>query len=102
KAATCFRQAATAGESWALLSLADMTVKGEGVVADPAAALELLEQAREAGLEGPALNATAGVYRTAEAPVGDKAEAADYFRQAAAIGRAWRRGTVAGVAGTGA
>jgi hypothetical protein len=85
KALSAYRQAAEAGEGWAMIGLADMLRKGEGTTADPQQAIKLLEQASAAGLKGPAGSKLGNYYRS----IGDYGKALSAYRQAAEAGEGW-------------
>jgi TPR repeat protein len=82
KALSAYRQAAEAGEAWAMIGWAEMLTKGEGTAADPQQAIKLLEQAFAAGLKGPASNKLGNYYRR----IGDHEKALSAYRQAAGAG----------------
>jgi TPR repeat protein len=84
-ALSALRQAAAAGEGWAMINLAKMLLKGEGTAADPQRAIKLLEQASAAGLKGPAGDVLGNYYHD----IGDYGKALREFRQAADAGRRW-------------
>jgi TPR repeat protein/peptidoglycan/xylan/chitin deacetylase (PgdA/CDA1 family) len=63
KAADALSKAADAGSADAMLELADMLVKGDGISADPERAVTLLKHAADAGLKGPAYQALASYYQ---------------------------------------
>lgn len=56
-AASYFEQASAAGDGWAMLALADLLNKGDGVPRDQKRAEDLLNRAKASGLEGPAFYA---------------------------------------------
>jgi TPR repeat protein/peptidoglycan/xylan/chitin deacetylase (PgdA/CDA1 family) len=63
KAADALSKAADAGSADAMLALADMLIKGDGISADPERAVALLKRAADAGLKGPAYQALASYYQ---------------------------------------
>jgi TPR repeat protein len=82
KAIQAYQQASDVGEAAAMLSLADMLFKGEGIPADPEKAIALSQQAAAGGLVGAAYSALGEHYRG----VGDFAKALAAYKRASEFG----------------
>lgn len=81
-AAEAYRNSADAGETWALLALADMAAKGQGEPASFSRAKRLIEQAIAAGAVEPGAEALGDLYLNASAPDRDPVKAAAAYQQA--------------------
>lgn len=86
-AVKAYEQAMAAGDDGAALTLARIFLRGEGVPADPARALSLIESAIAAGNVGDGSVALGNFYRSQEPP--DYAKAATAFEQAINAGETW-------------
>jgi TPR repeat protein len=85
KAVSAYEKAVAAGERGAMLPLAQLLFKGEGVKRDEKRALELVERAEKAGMVGPAQNTLGDYYRSS----GQLAQAIAAFEQASDAGEPW-------------
>ncbi len=86
KAAEAFQNAADRGDAWSMIGLAQMLAQGNGVPADFARAVSLLDQAIAAGLAGPAGKAAGDLYATGPEENRDLAKALSYYQLASAAG----------------
>ncbi len=80
-AADYYRRAADIGDGWAMMALAPMVARGEGVPADFGKAVELIEGAIAAGLVTDGWRAIGDLYRS-PGPTQDYAKAATAFQKA--------------------
>jgi len=85
KALDAYQRASSAGEVWAMKSLAEMLFQGEGTSSDPKRAISLLEQAKDKGLIGPSLYAL-GIYFQS---IGQSAKALKAYQEASDAGEVW-------------
>src|SRR5581483_10620774 len=86
KAAGAYQKAAELGDTGAMLTLANMLAKGDGVAVDFDRARSLLEGAIAAGRTKEGSRALGDLYRNADAPNRDTAKAAVAYQRAVDLG----------------
>ena len=89
KAEAAYQQAADAGNSWAMISLATMLRKGDGIPVDYERARKLLEEAIASGDIQNGGQALGDLYRLSDPPFRDPVKALHAYGQAAEAGSTW-------------